>query len=98
MIRPRLVQAVPVDVVRINTITANLAGEIDATLDEVASGLVPDVDPCLVREVGVALPEQAMVSGSIPDGVPVAVAFLNEAGVEVADDGGVGAVAGLHIW
>ena len=98
VIRPRLVQAIPIDIVGINAITANLAGEVDAALDEVAGSLVPDVDPCLVREVGVALPEQATVSGSIPDGVPVTVAFLDEAGVEVADDGRVGAVAGLHIW
>lgn len=53
--------------------------------------MVLDVDPFLFAEGGVVgVAEETFVLGGLPDGVPIAVAGLGQAGVEVADDVDVG--------
>lgn len=87
------VEAVAVNVVRVDAVAAERVGEGDAALDELVGCRVLDVEPALLREFGPEPPEEAAVRGRVPGGFVVAVAGLDEAGVEVADDEGVGVLS-----
>jgi hypothetical protein len=84
---------VAIDVVGVDGVAAQLAGESDTPLDPVPCGLVLDVDPTLVAELGlVGVVDIAQQPAVFPSRVVVAVAYLGESGVEVAYENGIGVV------
>lgn len=84
------VDEVPVNVVRVDAVAAELVGDGDALFDKVSPGLVLDVNPAFVGELAQWIPQQTAVFGLLPDRVPITVGLLNGAGIEIANDEDIG--------